>query len=105
MVRAGYLTPDGRYLRLLQSDAAEPAVLAVETGRQPGGRARAGRRGRAALGRSTRGAATSRSGPPTCRAAPGRSVRMLITGSGTEDEVRALAGAALAGELLPARAP
>jgi hypothetical protein len=38
-------------------------------------------------------------------AGDGVSVRMLITGSGTEGEFGALAAAAVTGELLPARAP
>lgn len=34
-LRVGYLTPEGRYLRLLQSDGSEEALLASETGGQP----------------------------------------------------------------------
>lgn len=103
-VRVGFITPAGRYLRLLQSDAPDAALLAVETGATP----------------------VAASGPVdvtgqrwivyprgsdepiwiTEVATPGAApVRMLITGSGSEDDFRALAGGALAGELLPARAP
>ena len=104
VVRVGYLTPDGRYLRLLQSDAAEPVVLATETGTNP-----VVVRGPVEVaGQRWVGYARGDDEPiwtadvPT----PGAgSVRMLITGSGTEEEVRALAAAAVAGELLPARAP
>jgi hypothetical protein len=34
-LRVGYLTPEGRYLRLLQSDGTEEALLASETGGEP----------------------------------------------------------------------
>ncbi len=67
VVRVGYLTPDGRYLRLLQSDATEPVVLAIETGANPVAGPRAGRGGRAAVDGVRPRGATSRSGPPTCR--------------------------------------
>jgi hypothetical protein len=103
-VRTGYLTPDGRYLRLLQSVAAEPALLAVEAGAN------------AVVARGPVDVAGQRwvvyergSGEPIwiadVQGGDGTPVRLLITGSGTEDEVRALAGATLAGELLPARTP
>jgi hypothetical protein len=104
VVRVGYLTPEGRYLRLLQSDATEPVVLAVETGANP-----AVVRGPVDVG-GQRWVVYTRGGDEPIWTAdvptPGvGSVRMLITGSGTEDEARTLAGAAVAGELLPARAP
>ena len=103
-VRVGYITPAGRYLRLLQSDAPDAALLAVETGASPvaasGPVDVAGQRWIV----YPRGA-----GEPiwiaevaTPNAAP---VQMLITGSGSEDDFRALAGSAPAGELLPARSP
>jgi Protein of unknown function (DUF4245) len=103
VVRVGYLTPDGQYLRLLQSDATEPVVLAVETGANP-----AVVRGPVDVGGQRWVVYTRGSDEPIWTAdvptPGGGSVRMLITGSGTEDEARTLAGAAVAGELLPARA-
>jgi hypothetical protein len=103
VVRVGYLTPDGQYLRLLQSDASEPVVLAVETGANP-----AVLRGPVDVGGQRWVVYTRGSDEPIWTAdvptPGGGSVRMLITGSGTEDEARTLAGAAVAGELLPARA-
>ncbi len=104
VVRVGYLTPAGRYLRLLQSDAVEPVLLAVETGRIPVAAHNpidVGGQRWVVYSRGT-GEPIWVAEVPTAGAAP---VRMLITGSGTEDEMRTLAGAALAGELLPARAP
>ena len=104
VVRVGYITPDGRYLRLLQSDAAEPVLLATETGTNP-----VVVRGPVDVGRAAVGGLRRGDDEPIWIAdvpTPGAgSVRMLITGSGTEEEFRALAAAAVAGELLPARAP
>ena len=104
MIRVGYLTADGHYLRLLQSDGAEPAVLAVETGANP-----VAERGPVEVAGQRWTVYTRGSDEPLWTAdvpaGTGVSVRMLITGSGTEDEFRALATAAVNGELLPARAP
>lgn len=104
VVRVGYLTADGRYLRLLQSDAAEPVVLAVETGANP-----VAERGPVEVaGQRWTVHNRGRDEPIWTADVPagdGVSVRMLITGSGREDEVRALATAAVTGELLPARTP
>jgi hypothetical protein len=106
-VRTGYLTPQGRYLRLLQSDATEDALLAAETGPNavPAvGVVEVGTQRWVAYGGSG-----ERAEPIwiTEVAAPGAAtVRMLVTGSGTEDDYRTLATAAAAGELLPtARTP
>ena len=104
VVRVGYLTSDGRYLRLLQSDATEPVVLAVETGANP-----AAVRGPQEVAGQRWTVYTRGSDEPIWTAdvptPGGGSVRMLITGSGTDDEFRALATAATNGELLPARVP
>jgi hypothetical protein len=104
VIRVGYLTPDGRYLRLLQSDGAPPAVLAVETGANP-----VAERGPVEVA-GQRWMVYSRGGDEPLwtadvPAGDGVSVRMLITGSGTGGEFGALAAAAVTGELLPARAP
>ena len=104
VIRVGYLTPDGRYLRLLQSDGAPPAVLAVETGTNPVAESDPVETSGQRWTVYTRG-----SDEPLWTAdvpaGEGVSVLMLITGSGTDDEFRALATAATNGELLPARAP
>lgn len=95
-VRTGYLTPQGRYLRLVQSDGTEEAVLASETG---------------AVAVPARGATdvgglafVVHGGPDDEPIWIGEldGVRILITGSGAEADYRALAGAVLAGEALPA---
>jgi hypothetical protein len=89
-VRVGYLTPQDRYLRLVQTDAAEDALLATEAGKQP------------ALGSGARDVAglhwvvyTRAGGEPIWIATvPGDiPTRALITGSGTDDDFAALATA------------
>ncbi len=123
-VRAGYLTPEGRYLRLWQSDAGEEALLMAEAGGVPPGRGTVDVGGQRwvvnggegeepvwvaevpALGLQQGAPAATgpqRGGPaPTGGPAP---VRLLITGSAGESGFRALAEAALAGEVLPAGQP
>jgi Protein of unknown function (DUF4245) len=96
-VRVGYVTPEGRYLRLVQSDATEEALLATES--------------TTAVGRGTDDVAGQTwvvygdgSDEPIRVAdvpAPGAgSVRMLITGSGSDGDVRALAEGAVTGEVI-----
>jgi uncharacterized protein DUF4245 len=105
-VRVGYLTPEGRYLRVVQSDAREEALLATEA---PGSRL-SGTEAATPAGRGTVDVAGVRwvvydeggepiriAEVPTPGTAP---VRMLITGSGTDDDFRALAEGAVTGELL-----
>lgn len=95
VVRVGYLTPDGRYLRLAQSDADEATLLATETGPTvvPG----TGVREVAGL----RWVVYARDGEEPIwiadRAGPTTSTRLLITGSGSDDDFLALAGAVAAG--------
>jgi hypothetical protein len=101
-VRTGYITPDGRYLRLLQSDATEEALLAAESGTRPaiaqGVVDVNGQQWVAYTGTDERAepiwitAVTAPNVPP---------VRMLVTGSGSEAEMRTLATAAVRGEALP----
>jgi hypothetical protein len=95
-VRAGYVTPAGRYVRLVQSDATEEALLVAEAGSTPAvGRGvveAGGQRWVAYTGPGERAEpiwATEVAG-----AAP---VRMLVTGSGDEADLRTLATAAVAG--------
>jgi hypothetical protein len=93
-VRTGYLTPDGRYLRLQQGDATEEALLRAEAG---GGAAPAqgvvdvdGQRWVAYAGaRGEQIWITEVAG-----------VRMLVTGSGSEADFRTLAAAAVRGEVI-----
>ncbi len=94
-VRVGYLTSEGRYLRLVQSDATEEALLAAETGA-----AAVPARGTTDVGGLTfvvYGAPDDE--PIWIGELDG--VRVLITGSGTEQDFQALAGALLTGERLP----
>jgi hypothetical protein len=93
-VRVGYLTPQDRYLRLVQTDAAEDALLATEAGKQP------------ALGAGAKDVSglhwvvyTRDGGEPIWIAAvPGATpTRALITGSGTDDDFTALAAALATG--------
>src|SRR5689334_6747656 len=89
-VRVGYLTPQDRYLRLVQTDAAEDALLAAEAGKQP------------ALGAGAKDVSGlhwvvyTRDGGESIWIAtvPGPAgTRALITGSGTDDDFTALATA------------
>jgi hypothetical protein len=103
-VRTGYLTPGGRYLRLVQSDAPEEALLRMEVGDAPvvaqgvvdvDGRswvAYAGQRGEAIW---------------IAEVAPDgvAPVRLLVTGGGSETDFRTLAAGAAAGEVLPLGSP
>jgi hypothetical protein len=99
-VRVGYLTASSQYLQLQQSDAGEEALLA----------AAAGSRKLAAQGVQDVGGQRwvvygARPDEPIWIAeipVPGGApVRLVITGSGSEDDYRVLAGAAQAGEVLP----
>ena len=101
-MRTGFVTPEGRYLRLLQSDAAEDVLLAVETGAEV-----VPARGTVDVGGQRWVVYGERPREPiwiaevaTTGAEP---VRLLVTGSGDEDDYRTLAGAAVTGELLPPR--
>lgn len=96
-VRVGYLTPERRYLRVVQSDATEEALLATEAATAVG-------RGVVDVGGQTWVVYDDGTDEPIRIAdvpTPGAgSVRMLITGSGGEDDFRALAQAAVTGEVL-----
>lgn len=90
-LRVGYLTPDGRYLRLLQSDGTEEAVLASETGGQqvPG-------RGTVDVAGTTFVVYGGEDDEPIW-VGELDGVRLLITGSAPEPDFRALAAAVAAG--------
>jgi hypothetical protein len=99
-VRVGYLTPDGKYLRLVQSDGTEEALVATEAG---GPLAGTGVTDAAGLRWVTYQAEGGE--PFRVAAAPDAPlVRWLITGSGTDADFAALAQATVAGQILPAGA-
>lgn len=87
-VRTGYVTPGGRYVRLLQSDATEPVLLAVETGARP-----VTAKGVEDVGGQAWVVYDGREPIWTTELADG--TRMLITGSGTDDDFRTVAATAL----------
>lgn len=94
-VRAGYLTPEGRYLRLVQSDGTEEALLTSEVGATV-----VPAQGTTTVGGTTfvvYGAADEE--PIWIGELDG--VRVLITGSAGEPDFQALAGAVLTGQVLP----
>ncbi|MGI9003983.1 MAG: DUF4245 domain-containing protein [Pseudonocardia sp.] len=99
-VRTGYITPEGRFLRLLQTDASEAALVAVESGAEP-----VVAQGAVEVGGQRWVVYERGGGEPIWIAevaTPGATpVRLLITGSGGQDDFRALAGAAVTGQLLP----
>lgn len=93
-LRVGYLTPGGRYLRLLQSDGTEEALLASETGGAPV---------------PARGTAEVAGVPFVVYGAEDEEpiwigeldgVRLLLTGSADEPDLRALAGAVVTGPVV-----
>ena len=93
-VRIGYLTPAGHYLRLVQSDADELALLATEAEGTPVAA------GPIVVTGTTWVSYTDDTREPI-RIAALDGVRLLITGSGTDDEFRTLAAAATGGQVLP----
>ena len=100
-VRVGYVTPTGRYLSLVQSDATEENLLLSEAGGQvPPGRGTDPAAGlswvtyRAEGGEPFRIAAARTPGSP-------KPVELLVTGSGSDDEFRTLAEATVRGRVLP----
>lgn len=97
-VRVGYVTPGGRYVRLVQSDASEEALLLDTTGAVPPARGTVEAGGRSWVGYGVEG-------DEPVWVADVDGVRLLVTGSGDEGEFRTLAEAAVAGEVLPAGAP
>jgi hypothetical protein len=94
VVRTGYLTPDGRYLRLQQGDATEEAMLRAETG---GGAAPA--QGAVDVEGQQWVAYTGERGEPIW-ITDVDGVRMLVTGSGSDGDFRTLAVAAVRGEII-----
>jgi Protein of unknown function (DUF4245) len=93
-VSSGFLTPDGRYLRLRQGDGAEEAMLRAEAGDGP-----APAQGTVDADGQQWVAYTGARGEPIWITDAG-GVRMLVTGSGSEADFRTLAGAAVRGEVV-----
>jgi hypothetical protein len=93
-VRVGYVTPAGRYLRVVQSDAGEAELVTQEAGGTP---VAAGAAEVAGTSWVTYGDDT----PEPIRVAQVDGVRLLITGSGDDAEFRTLAAATTGGEVLP----
>jgi hypothetical protein len=94
-VRVGYLTPSGRFLRLVQSNADEPALLATEAQGTPIAS------GPVVVSGTTWVSYADDDNREPIRVATLDGVRLLITGSGSDDDFRTLAAAATAGEVLP----
>jgi Protein of unknown function (DUF4245) len=93
-VRTGYLTPAGHFLRLVQSDTAEETLLAAQARGTPVGA------GAAEVAGTSWVTYTDDSREPI-RIAQLDGVRLLVTGSGTEEEFRTLAAATTAGDVAP----
>ncbi|MHA6620197.1 DUF4245 domain-containing protein [Pseudonocardia sp. DLS-67] len=94
IVSSGFLTPDGRYLRLQQGDATEEAMLRAEAGDAP-----TPARGTVDVDGQQWVAYTGPRGESIWITDVG-GVRMLVTGSGSEADFRTLAGAAVRGEVV-----
>jgi hypothetical protein len=93
-VSTGYVTPAGRYLRLVQSDAAEADLLASEAQGRPVGSGVVDVDG-------TRWVTYADDTREPIRIADVDGVRLLITGDGDDAEFRALATAAAGAAPLP----
>ena len=95
-VRAGYLTPSAGYLQLQQSDASEEALLAAVGERAAQGVQEVGGVRWVVYG--------ARPAEPVW-IADVKGVRLVLTGSATDDEFRTLATAVLAAWIRPPAAP
>jgi hypothetical protein len=94
VVSTGFLTPDGRYLRLQQGDATEEAMLRAEAG---GGAAPA--QGAVDVEGQQWVAYTGERGEPIW-ITDLDGVRLLVTGSASDADFRTLAVAAVRGEVV-----
>jgi hypothetical protein len=92
-VRIGYLTAEGRYLRLQQGDAGEESMLRAEAGDATQGTGVVDVEGLQWV------SYTGERGEPIW-ITDVDGVRMLVTGSGSEADFRTLAAAAVRGEVL-----
>jgi hypothetical protein len=93
-VRTGYVTPAGRYLRVVQSDAGEAELVTNEAKGPPvaSGAVEVAGTSWVTYGDGTR---------EPIRVAQVDGVRLLITGSGDDAEFRTLASGTAGGEVLP----
>ncbi|MFR9801701.1 DUF4245 domain-containing protein [Pseudonocardia sp. RS010] len=97
-VRVGYLTPEGKYLRLVQSDGTEEALVATEAGGPLAGTGVTDAAGVRWVTYQADGGEPFR----VATAPDNPQVQWLITGSGTEADFAALAQATVNGQVLPA---
>jgi len=88
-VRVGWITPDGKYLRLSQSDAAVDLLVPLEAGSEASADSRGSVDVAGTKWTKYPGKGTEQSWVTTLDG-----VQLLITGSGTEDDFRTLATAA-----------
>jgi hypothetical protein len=95
-VRVGYLTPQGRYLRLVQSDGTEENLVATENGGPLGGTGVIQAAGLQWVTYQAPG------GEPFRVTTSPEGGRWLVTGSGSDADFTALAQATVNGRLLPA---
>jgi len=93
-VRTGYVTPSGRYLRVVQSDAGEAELVTEEARGTP---VASGVVEVAGTSWVTYGDGTT----DTIRVTQVDGVRLLITGSGDDEDFRTLAAGTVGGEVLP----
>jgi hypothetical protein len=93
-VRVGYLTPTGRFLRLVQSTADEPTLLAAEAQGTPVASG-------PVIVSGTTWVVYAGDNREAIRVATLDGVRLLITGSGSDDDFRTLAAATTGGQALP----
>lgn len=93
-VRTGYVTPAGRYLRVVQSDAGEAELVTEEARGTP---VASGAVEVAGTSWVTYGDGTAEA----IRVAQVDGVRLLITGSGDDEDFRTLATGTVGGEVLP----
>lgn len=101
VVRVGWITESGHYLRLVQSTADEGALVASETAVSGGGRGAPSGRGPVQVA-GLQWVVYQGGNGEAAWVAQLDGVRLLITGNGSDDEFRALAGATASGQVLPA---
>nr|WP_255426310.1 DUF4245 domain-containing protein [Pseudonocardia sp. C8] len=102
-VRIGYVTPDADYLSLVQTDASTEGILVTESGVSGRGEGPPRMQGTVDAGGLTWEVYRPEGGEPfrvaTLPGAP--EVRVLVTGSASEERFRTLAGALVRARVLP----
>ncbi|MEJ8280451.1 DUF4245 domain-containing protein [Pseudonocardia spirodelae] len=106
-VRIGYVTPDADFLSLVQTDGTAEGVLATESGAAGRGDGPPTMRGTEQAGGLTWEVYGAEGGEPFRIATlPGaQPVRVLVTGSGSDEQFRALADALAAARPIPPGTP